>query len=52
MSDADDFEPPPPVLSKGPLKDQWDDEDKEDEGIKESWEDEDKPAPPVSDPFA
>lgn len=40
--DAEDFEPPPPVVVKEPTKSQWDDEDKEEEELKESWEDEDK----------
>lgn len=48
--DADDFEPPPPVVPKEPEKSQWDDEDKEEEPVKESWEDagaekSDKPKP-------
>eukprot|EP00850_Spirogloea_muscicola_P015985 SM000127S26601 [mRNA] locus=s127:51982:53777:+ [translate_table: standard] len=29
--DAEDFEPPPPVIGKEPLKGQWDDEDAEEE---------------------
>ena len=42
LSDADDFEPLPPVVAKDTVKDQWDDEDKEEVAVKESWEDEEK----------
>ena len=36
MADADDFVPPPPVVTKEAPKGQWDDEDQEEEAKEEA----------------
>ncbi|KAL3681411.1 hypothetical protein R1sor_024367 [Riccia sorocarpa] len=43
--EAEDFVPPPPVISREQPKSPWEDEEQVEEEVKESWEEEDKPAP-------
>lgn len=49
MEDWED-EQVPPLHTKEPPKNRWDDEDADDDDVKESWEDDDEPAPAPAPP--